>query len=156
MGTIFSGVHGSCRGTPMHTLFKAFLIFCGFTFQCTSTPPSRDGISSRSGRVDISDLTWEQKEQCLRLLFAKMNRHKTAATSLQEPTAMPALTAPPTHTKETGSASSLSVFITEQGGGQSGQTQTSLEQVTWTQHFSLSLIHLVLSIPNTHPPCTWR
>nr|XP_061798740.1 basal body-orientation factor 1-like [Nerophis lumbriciformis] len=27
-------------------------------------------------KVEISDLTWEQKEQVLRLLFAKMNRHR--------------------------------------------------------------------------------
>ena len=26
-----------------------------------------------SGKVDISDLTWEQKEKVLRFLFAKMN-----------------------------------------------------------------------------------
>lgn len=28
---------------------------------------------SRGARVDISELTWEQKEKVLRLLFAKMN-----------------------------------------------------------------------------------
>ena len=28
------------------------------------------------GKVDISELTWEQRERVLRLLFAKMNGHK--------------------------------------------------------------------------------
>lgn len=31
----------------------------------------------QSSKVDISDLTWEQKERVLRLLFAKMNGLKT-------------------------------------------------------------------------------
>lgn len=39
-----------------------------------------------SGKIDISDLTWEQKEKVLRFLFAKMNgerdRRKTAPPSL--------------------------------------------------------------------------
>ena len=30
------------------------------------------------GKVDIRDLTWEQKEKVLRLLFARMNRVRTA------------------------------------------------------------------------------
>ena len=30
-----------------------------------------------SGKVDISDLTWEQKERVLRYLFAKINGTKT-------------------------------------------------------------------------------
>ncbi|KAJ8390820.1 hypothetical protein AAFF_G00099520 [Aldrovandia affinis] len=38
-----------------------------------------------SGKVDISDLTWEQKEKVLRLLFAKMNGLKT-----RKPTQPPA------------------------------------------------------------------
>ena len=40
-----------------------------------------------SGKVDISDLTWEQKERVLRYLFAKVNgardkRGKTAPPSI--------------------------------------------------------------------------
>lgn len=31
----------------------------------------------QSSKVDISDLTWEQKERVLRLLFAQMNGLKT-------------------------------------------------------------------------------
>ena len=89
-----------------------------------SLPPSpRDGISSRSGGVDISELTWEQKEQCLRLLFAKMNRHKTTTTALssknsgQTTPTMPALPAPPAHVQNADSASSPPVFITERSTG---------------------------------------
>ena len=102
---------------------------------------SRDGIASRTGGVDISDLTWEQKEQCLRLVFAKMNRRKTAssAKSLQGTmvTQQPALPAPPTKSQHAESASTPSVFITEQSRGQgteggmvSDHVQTALEQVT--------------------------
>ena len=97
---------------------------------------SRDGIGSRGGGVDIADLTWEQKEQCLRLLFARMNRHKT--TSSAGPLA--ALPAPPTQTQH--HTDSPSVFITEQSHptepGERGvasavdteYVQTTLEQVT--------------------------
>ena len=80
----------------------------------------RDGIGSRAGGVDISDLTWEQKEQCLRLLFAKMNRHKTATSSAKKSghTTTPALPAPPIHGQNNAeSASSPSVFITERSTG---------------------------------------
>lgn len=31
----------------------------------------------QKGKVDISELTWEQKESVLRLLFAKMNGLRT-------------------------------------------------------------------------------
>ena len=31
-----------------------------------------------SGSVDLRDLSWEQKEQVLRLLFAKMNKTSEA------------------------------------------------------------------------------
>ena len=86
-----------------------------------SPPSPRDGIGSRSGGVDISELTWEQKEQCLRLLFAKMNRHKTTAAlsskNSGQTTPMPALPAPPTHVQNADSASSPPVFITERSTG---------------------------------------
>ena len=72
--------------------------------------------------MDISELTWEQKEQCLRLLFAKMNRHKSTAAlssknSGQTTPTMPALPAPPTHVQNADSASSPPVFITERSMG---------------------------------------
>ena len=40
----------------------------------------REGITDQ---VEISDLTWEQKEQVLRLLFSKMNRRAPPATANQ-------------------------------------------------------------------------
>ncbi|TSQ46672.1 Basal body-orientation factor 1 [Bagarius yarrelli] len=39
----------------------------------------------QSSKVDISDMTWEQKERVLRLLFAKMNGLKTRATEEKSP-----------------------------------------------------------------------
>lgn len=98
----------------------------------------RDGVGSRAGGVDISELTWEQKEQCLRLLFAKMNRRKTAlsANSLQgTKTQTPALPAPPSHPEHAESANSPSIFITEHARGvdrgvASNHAPTTLEQVT--------------------------
>lgn len=47
-------------------------------------PVHREGVS---GRVDIADLTWEQKEQVLRLLFSRIN--KTTPTK-QQPLPQPA------------------------------------------------------------------
>ncbi|XP_060790236.1 basal body-orientation factor 1-like isoform X2 [Neoarius graeffei] len=44
--------------------------------------------SLQSSKVDISDLTWEQKERVLRLLFAKMNGLKTRR-AVQLPTLSP-------------------------------------------------------------------
>ncbi|XP_013388908.1 basal body-orientation factor 1 [Lingula anatina] len=46
-----------------------------------------------SGQVDISDLTWEQKEKVLRTLFAKMNgtKKEAAATPTRSRTAFPAI-----------------------------------------------------------------
>ncbi|XP_072555374.1 basal body-orientation factor 1 isoform X2 [Paramormyrops kingsleyae] len=48
---------------------------------------------SRGARVDISELTWEQKEKVLRLLFAKMNGIKARAE--EEPTRMTFITQEP-------------------------------------------------------------
>ncbi|KAM4662868.1 basal body-orientation factor 1 isoform 1-T1 [Discoglossus pictus] len=45
----------------------------------------------KAGTVDIRDLTWEQKEKVLRLLFAKMNGFKVRKPS---PGLVPAVTAP--------------------------------------------------------------
>lgn len=36
-----------------------------------------------TGKVDISDLTWEQKEKVLRFLFAKMNGAETTTVKAQ-------------------------------------------------------------------------
>ena len=120
------------------------LLNCGVYIKSFSLSVCRDGIGSRAGGVDISDLTWEQKEQCLRLLFAKMNRHKTAS-SAKKPgytTTTLALPAPPIHGQNAESASSPSVFITERltglGTNERGVAsasirepqQTALEQVT--------------------------
>ena len=132
----------------------------GFAVRCTAptcvthyalhtpTPSLREGTGSRAGGVDISELTWEQKEQCLRLLFAKMNRRKTAssAKALQGQTATQALPAPPTQPQHADSAhhtpptryrsATTPVFMTEQlrGEGEVGVAselvQTAVEQVT--------------------------
>lgn len=54
----------------------------------------RDGVN---GSVDISDLSWEQREQVLRLLFAKMNTKKQPRHVLKSPRALPPIT---THTDD--------------------------------------------------------
>ena len=97
------------------------------TLSLSLSPSLRDGIGSRAGGVDISELTWEQKEQCLRLLFAKMNRHKTTALSAKKPghTTPAALPAPPTHGQHAESASSPSVFITERSTGSEANERDS-------------------------------
>ncbi|XP_061823884.2 basal body-orientation factor 1-like [Nerophis lumbriciformis] len=57
-----------------------------------NTPPSTNSVYSDmeaaarwthglGSQVEMSDLTWEEKEQVLRLLFAKMNRQKTRRTN---------------------------------------------------------------------------
>ena len=69
--------------------------FC--IFMCLSFNTSLYRMAM-SGKVDISELTWEQKEKVLRYLFAKMNgardkRGRTAPPSLMGSThSMPALT----------------------------------------------------------------
>ena len=47
------------------------------------------------GKVDITELTWEQKERILRYLFGKMNGSKKKAAPLLQP----ALPAPPQHSQ---------------------------------------------------------
>ena len=55
----------------------------------------RDGVSGNN--VDISDLSWEQREQVLRLLFAKMNTKKQPRHVLKSPRALPPIK---THTDD--------------------------------------------------------
>lgn len=43
-------------------------IFCNFDLICLFLRTYKPG-----SKVEISELTWEEKEQVLRLLFAKMN-----------------------------------------------------------------------------------
>ncbi|XP_061898074.1 basal body-orientation factor 1-like isoform X1 [Entelurus aequoreus] len=65
-----------------------------------NTPPSTNSVYSDieaaarwthglGSQVEMSDLTWEEKEQVLRLLFAKMNRQKTRRTN--NPVASPSV-----------------------------------------------------------------
>lgn len=49
---------------------------------------SRYGVT---GNVDVSDLTWEQKERVLRYLFARMNGTQQAVTSFSRQHVLPAI-----------------------------------------------------------------
>ncbi|XP_005096741.1 basal body-orientation factor 1 isoform X2 [Aplysia californica] len=68
-----------------------------------------------SGKVDISDLTWEQKERVLRYLFAKMNGNKTS----QRYAPLPGI--------GQGEAP-LSITQGEQSGAEEGRNSTFLTQ----------------------------
>ena len=54
----------------------------------STLPILREGVE---GHVDISELTWEQREQVLRLLFSKMNATHPPA---RPHTSLPQLPAP--------------------------------------------------------------
>lgn len=49
-------------------------------------------IDDASGKVDVSDLTWENKEKVLRYLFAKINRTVKTTTDRGKHSAPPSLT----------------------------------------------------------------
>lgn len=48
-----------------------------------------------AGHVDISDLTWEQKERVLRFLFARMNSSKKGPQQQQRQGSASSLPLPP-------------------------------------------------------------
>lgn len=58
-----------------------------------------------NGNVDISDLTWEQRERVIRLLFAKMNGAKNGATALQQKNRLSKL--PPIETSSSSSRAAI-------------------------------------------------
>ena len=64
----------------------------------------RDNVGEGSSKVEMSDLTWEQKEQVLKLLFIKMN------TSATLPKPLPHL---PSSSDSKSSPKGLPVFITQ-------------------------------------------
>lgn len=80
----------------------------------------REGITDQT---EISDLTWEQKEQVLRLLFSKMNRRAPPTTASQPLPLPPIATQDSTLTElvggtaTTGDGSLSPVFITQNTTG---------------------------------------
>lgn len=74
-------------------------------------------VGEDGGKVDISDLTWEQKEQILKLLFSKMNQ---SAMSSKKPLPPPTHTHPllsrGSHTPQ--ARASSPVFITQSNGAE--------------------------------------
>lgn len=64
------------------TFTDEYLVICAMLYIC------RFEIS---GKVDISDLTWEQREKVLRFLFAKMNGSSHCEGGRRNKTAHPAL-----------------------------------------------------------------
>lgn len=63
------------------------------------------------GKIDVGDLTWEQRERVLRMLFAKMNGHKDKKSSRRKP--VPSLEGPPSEPRAVEGESSDSMFITQ-------------------------------------------
>ena len=81
---------------------------------------SRDKLGDDGEKVEISDLTWEQKEQVLRLLFAKMNTStsKSATPSSQPlPPIQPSPNAPVFMTQTSVTSKPIPMLIPGQVAG---------------------------------------
>ena len=87
--------------------------FCCYNVLHIIISVCRGRVNEESDKVDISDLTWEQREQVLKLLFFKMNHTPTPKNSKATPTTtLPSLhhlPNPPTGTR----LATPPVFITQ-------------------------------------------
>lgn len=65
--------HGGHGEYPMVRTFKPSDVSTNTVFDDLKVAERWNGMQ---GKIDIGDLTWEQRERILRLLFAKMNGFK--------------------------------------------------------------------------------
>lgn len=118
-----------------HTIWWVWLVTA-----LTPIPSPRDSVGDK---VDISELSWEQKEQVLRALFAKINqtpKPQRVPTAYHPLPPLP-LPLPPPETNleeategEEGAENTEKVFLTQQSGphidGLTSNTVTIATQVT--------------------------
>lgn len=110
------------------------------------TRDCRGCVGKDGERVEISDMTWEHKEQVLRLLFSKMNSavpHTTTSdhcpplpplsspssiqpVPLPSPSSLPPLAATHAQTHPPTSHTHSLAFLTQSGGQGAGQTLRSM------------------------------